>query len=374
MQRMMYFYFISILLVVFNNNKCLLLVAAEQSLLGTHFYLNQEKILIDNTLKTVTTLARPYDLVAFIRQAERLARVEELQTYIDSVDETVESTDSLSDSATLTDNDGETIERDDKCRDFLRDGESLIFKILRTHLYDNFHIPLELKNITHSFQEKRSTAKISTCQQFCQVNSSRWSMVSSLPLGNVFFFVSFLCQGVLTFDHLPSIATRYGEQQPVHIDDDEPQQKPSPTKTDEKWALWAIQDLSRNRTSWLAYMYLSRYFYANHSYSDAIDCLRCALIHGSLHEDILLTDLANIVFRYGYLRDAIVFIERAFDHHLRLRTFQHRSLFVRAILHYYRGHLCTIDNRFLLAIQFYNRTSLLLERVKKLSDDQQSSA
>lgn len=173
MKRMMYYYFLSILLVVYNNNNYLLLVTAEQSLLGTHFYLNQDKILIDNTLKTVTTLARPYDLVAFIRQSERLARVEELQTYIDAVDESVESTDSLSDSSSLTENDSETIEKDHKCRDFLRDGESLIFKILRTHLYDTFHIPLELKNITHQSHDKRSTTKILTCQHFCHVNSSK---------------------------------------------------------------------------------------------------------------------------------------------------------------------------------------------------------
>lgn len=84
-----------------------------------------------------------------------------------------------------------------------------------------------------------------------------------------------------------------------------------------------------------------------------------------------MIELANIVFRYGYIRDAIIFIERALDYHLRLKTNSIKSLFIRSILHYYLGNLCTIDNRFILAIQFYNRTKILLERIKKFNDEQQ---
>lgn len=138
-----------------------------------------------------------------------------------------------------------------------------------------------------------------------------------------------------------------------------------------KQARWSIEELSRNQTSWLAYVYLSRYFHSNSSYHHAIDCLRCALTHGSNYHDIILVELANIVFRYGYIRDAIVFLEKAVDYHLRAKTTQMTSVYIRSILHFYLGNLCTIDSRFLLAIQFYNRTKILLERIQKLHDEQQ---
>jgi tetratricopeptide (TPR) repeat protein len=179
----------------------------------------------------------------------------------------------------------------------------------------------------------------------------------------------FLSKGLRTFDHLPSISTRYDQQQIIRIDDEE--LNSSTTVNSDKQALWSINELHHNRTSWLAYVYLSRYFYSNYSYNNAIDCLRCALVHGTHNDDIILIELANIVFRYGYIRDAIIFIERALDYHLRLKITNVKSLFIRSILHYYLANLCTIDNRFLLAIQFYNRTNILLERIKKLSDEQQ---
>lgn len=138
-----------------------------------------------------------------------------------------------------------------------------------------------------------------------------------------------------------------------------------------KEARWSIEELSRNQTSWLAYVYLSRYFHSNSSYSHAIDCLRCALIHGSTHNDLILVDLANVVFRYGYIRDAIIFLEKSLDYHLRMKTKSMTSLYIRSILHFYLGNLCTIDSRFLLAIQFYNRTKILLERIRKSHDEQQ---
>lgn len=145
----------------------------EQYLLGTHFYVNQDNLLIDNTLKTVSTLARPYDLVAFIGQSERLARVDYLQTYIDAVDDVVELPSQQQSSQITTDtyNHDENI---DKCNDFMGDGESLIFKILKTNLYDTFHIPFELKNIpkNHSINEKPQ-ANILTCNHFCHVNTSK---------------------------------------------------------------------------------------------------------------------------------------------------------------------------------------------------------
>lgn len=168
---------------------------------------------------------------------------------------------------------------------------------------------------------------------------------------------------------MSSIATRYDEQQTIHVDDDETN-NPNPVNYD-KQAAWATSELNHNRTSWLAYVYLSRHFSSNASYQHAIDCLRCALVHGSIHEDVILIELANVVFRYGYLRDAIVFIERALDYHLRAKISTTKSVFIRAILHYYLGNLCTIDNRFLLAIQFYNRTNILLDRIRKLHDEQQ---
>ncbi|CAF5092371.1 unnamed protein product [Rotaria magnacalcarata] len=145
----------------------------EQYLLGTHFYVNQENILIDNTLKTVSTLARPYDLVAFIGQSERLARIDHLQTYIDAVDDADELTpqqqsDKL-DSVTQENN-----ENINKCYHFMDNGESLIFKILKTNLYDTFYIPFELKNISNNCSvNEKSTTKILTCTHFCQARTSK---------------------------------------------------------------------------------------------------------------------------------------------------------------------------------------------------------
>ena len=104
----------------------------EQYLLGTHFYVNQENILIDNTLKTVSTLARPYDLVAFIGQSERLARIDHLQTYIDAVDDADELT-SQQQSDKLDSDTQENNENINKCYHFMDNGESLIFKILKTN-------------------------------------------------------------------------------------------------------------------------------------------------------------------------------------------------------------------------------------------------
>ena len=168
---------------------------------------------------------------------------------------------------------------------------------------------------------------------------------------------------------MPSISTRYTDQQAIRIDDDEITNQT--TINYDKQALWSINELHHNRTSWLAYVYLSRYFYSNSSYNNAIDCLRCALVYGTNYDDIVLIELANIVFRYGYIRDAIVFIERALDYHLQLKITNLKSLYIRSILHYYLGNLCTIDNRFLLAIQFYNRTKILLERIENMNDEQQ---
>lgn len=179
----------------------------------------------------------------------------------------------------------------------------------------------------------------------------------------------FSIEGLVTFDHLPSISTRYDEQQVIRIDEEDINNLT--TINYDKQASWSINELNHNRTSWLAYVYLSRYFQAHLSYNHSIDCLRCALISGSNNDDIVLIELANIVFRHGYIRDAIVFIERALDYHLRLKPANAKSLFIRSILHFYLGNLCTIDNRFVLAIQFYNRTKILLERILKISDEQQ---
>ncbi|CAF2261216.1 unnamed protein product [Rotaria magnacalcarata] len=318
----------------------------EQYLLGTHFYVNQENILIDNTLKTVSTLARPYDLVAFIGQSERLARIDHLQTYIDAVDDADELTPQQQ-SDKLDSDTQENNENINKCYHFMDNGESLIFKILKTNLYDTFYIPFELKNISNNCSvNEKSKTKILTCTHFCQARTS-----------------------LVTFDNLPSISTRYDEQQAIRIDDEEINSQA--TANYDKQAIWSINELNKNRTSSLAYVYLSRYFHSNFSYDNAIDCLRCALIYGSNNDDIVLTELANIVFRYGYIRDAIIFIQRALDFHLKSQTTNVTSLFIRSILHYYLGNLCTIDNRFVLAIQFYNRTKILLERITKMSDDQQ---
>lgn len=178
---------------------------------------------------------------------------------------------------------------------------------------------------------------------------------------------SFFFKGLLTYDHLPSIATRYEEQEMFRMDDDE-----SKSSTDFlKQARWSMEELSRNQTSWLAYVHLSRYYHSNSSYSHAIDCLRCALIHGSAYHDVILVELANLVFRYGYIHDAIIFLEKALDYHLRMNTTPMTSIYIRSILHFYLGNLCTIDSRFLLAIQFYNRTKILLERIRKYHDEQQ---
>lgn len=167
MIKRMFYHFIYILILFLVQN------TFEQNLLGTHFYVNQDNILIDNTLKTVSTLARPYDLVAFIRQSERLARVDHLQTYIDAVDDTIEPSSEQQQQQNQINN--------DKCDDFIRDSESLIFKILKTNLYDTFHIPFQLKNLTtdHIFNEKSQT-KILTCNHFCQIKTSKlnFSLVS----------------------------------------------------------------------------------------------------------------------------------------------------------------------------------------------------
>ncbi|CAF3559267.1 unnamed protein product [Rotaria sordida] len=342
----MFYYLIYILILFIVQN------TSEQYLLGTHFYVNQDNILIDNTLKTVSTLARPYDLVAFIGQSERLARIDYLQTYIDSVDDVVDLSSQQQQqqqqqqSNQINNYKEDNNEHIEKCNSFINNGESLIFKILKTNLYDIFHIPFELKNISNNYtiNEKFKT-NILPCNHFCYINTS-----------------------LLTFDHLPSISTRYDEQQPIRIDDEEINN--ITLVNYDKQAQWSINELYHNRTSWLAYVYLSRYFNSNISYNNAIDCLRCALIYGSNYDDIILIELANIVFRYGYIRDAIIFIERALDYHLRLKTSNVISLFIRSILHYYLGNLCTIDNRFLLAIQFYNRTKLLLERIIKINDEQ----
>ncbi|CAF4611118.1 unnamed protein product [Rotaria sp. Silwood1] len=322
---------------------------SEQYLLGTHFYVNQDNILIDNTLKTVSTLARPYDLVAFIGQSERLARIDYLQTYIDSVDDVVDlsSPQQQQQSNQINNDKQDNNENIDKCNHFINNGESSIFKILKTNLYDTFHIPFELKNISNNYTiNDKSKTKILTCNHFCHIDTS-----------------------LLTFDHLPSISTRYDEQQAIRIDDEEINN--ITIINYDQQALWSTNELYHNQTSWLAYVYLSRYYNSNFSYHNAIDCLRCALIYGSNHDDIILIELANIVFRYGYIRDAIIFIERALDYHLTLKIPNVISLFIRSILHYYLGNLCTIDNRFLLAIQFYNRTKILLERIIKINDEQQ---
>lgn len=158
--------------------------AAEQSFLGTHFYLNQDKIFVDNTLKSVSTLARPYDLVAFIRQAERLERVEQLQTYIDAVDEVTETTEHQQ----INSIDPDPIDSNDKCNDFLRDGESLIFKILKTRLYDTFYIPFELKNISLQPPRDRDTTKILTCSHFCHVDTSKFFSEFLCSEGHCFLF------------------------------------------------------------------------------------------------------------------------------------------------------------------------------------------
>jgi hypothetical protein len=163
----MSYHFIPIILLFILQN------SSEQYLLGTHFYVNQDNILIDNTLKTVSTLARPYDLVAFIRQSERLARVDRLQTYIDAVDDddddVVELSSSHEQQYEITND-----ENTDKCNDFIRNGESLIFKILKTNLYDTFHIPFELKNLSNNYSiNENSKTKILTCNHFCQINTSK---------------------------------------------------------------------------------------------------------------------------------------------------------------------------------------------------------
>ncbi|CAF3243039.1 unnamed protein product, partial [Rotaria sp. Silwood2] len=140
----MFYYLIYILILFIVQNTC------EQYLLGTHFYVNQDNILIDNTLKTVSTLARPYDLVAFIGQSERLARIDYLQTYIDSVDDVgdlpSQQQQQQQQSNQINNNKQDNNEDIDKCNNFMNNGESLIFKILKTNLYDTFHIPFELKN------------------------------------------------------------------------------------------------------------------------------------------------------------------------------------------------------------------------------------
>jgi len=331
----MFYHFIFILILSIVQN------TFEQYLLGTHFYVNQDNILIDNTLKTVSTLARPYDLVAFIRQSERLARVDYLQTYIDGVDDDDASAD------TSSRNQINNEEKLNKCDELTRDGESLIFQILQTNLYETFSIPFVLKNLSNDYTiNQKKPTKILTCSHYCPIKTS-----------------------LLTFDHLPSISTRYDEQELIHIDDDHDDLHSSIDY--DKQAQWSINELSHNRTSWLAYVYLSRYYHSNFSYHHAIDCLRCALISGSNYDDIILIELANIVFRYGYIRDAIIFIEKALDYHLRIKTTNIQSVFIRSILHFYLGNLCTIDNRFLLAIQFYNRTKILLERIRNYHDEQQ---
>jgi hypothetical protein len=163
----MFYYFIYILILFFVQN------SFEQYLLGTHFYVNQDNILIDNTLKTVSTLARPYDLVAFIRQSERLARVDHLQTYIDAVDDVVETT-SQQQKNQINNDKHDNDENIDKCNDFMHDGESLIFKILKTNLYDTFHIPFELKNLSNDYTiNEKTRAKILTCNHFCQIKTSK---------------------------------------------------------------------------------------------------------------------------------------------------------------------------------------------------------
>ncbi len=160
-----HFIFILILIVIQNS--------FEQYFLGTHFYINQDNILIDNTLKTVSTLARPYDLVAFIRQSERLARVDHLQTYIDAVDDVSESISSQQ-KYQINNDKQDNDENIDKCKDFIRGGESLIFKILKTNLYDTFHIPFELKNLSNDYTiNEKTKTKILTCNHFCQINTSK---------------------------------------------------------------------------------------------------------------------------------------------------------------------------------------------------------
>lgn len=160
----MYFHILIVLLLFIVTN------SSHESLLGTHFYVNQDNILVDNTLKTVSTLARPYDLVAFIRQSERLARVDSLQTYIDAVDDIV-------DSPSPSNYDKQDNEDNvDKCNELIRDSESLIFKILKTNLYDTYHIPFELKNlsINATVNDKFKAKTIQTCNQFCEIHTSKF--------------------------------------------------------------------------------------------------------------------------------------------------------------------------------------------------------
>ncbi len=167
MIKNMFHYFIYILILF------LVQKPSEQHLLGTHFYVNQDNILIDNTLKTVSTLARPYDLVAFIRQSERVARVDHLQTYIDAVDDAVE-TSSQQQQHQINNDKQDNDENIDKCNDFIRDGESLIFKILKINLYDTFHIPFELKNLSNDYTiNEKTKTKILTCNHYCQIKTSK---------------------------------------------------------------------------------------------------------------------------------------------------------------------------------------------------------
>jgi hypothetical protein len=170
--------FISIIII------CLIQNTFEQYLLGTHFYVNQDNILIDNTLKTVSTLARPYDLVAFIRQAERLARVDHLQTYIDAVDDN-DDTDTSSHKQI---NNEENL---NKCNELTRDGESLIFQILQTNLYETFLIPFELKNLSNDYtiHQKKKPTKILTCNHFCQIKTSKYKLLIFIFFESFKFFL-----------------------------------------------------------------------------------------------------------------------------------------------------------------------------------------
>ena len=170
----MYFHILIVLLLSIVKN------SSHQSLLGTHFYVNQDNILVDNTLKTVSTLARPYDLVAFIRQSERLARVDSLQTYVDAVDDIVDSP------STLNYDKQDNEDNIDKCNELIRDSESSIFKILKTNLYDTYYIPFELKNlsINVTVNDKFKLKTIQTCNQFCETHTSKhfFSFLSNCSL------------------------------------------------------------------------------------------------------------------------------------------------------------------------------------------------
>ncbi|CAF0875933.1 unnamed protein product [Didymodactylos carnosus] len=325
---------------------------------STHWYVTSSDLEADS-LKTVYTLQRPYDLITFIKQSERLEQIDNLQFLVKLIgvknsnikDKNGEGSDDESEDETLSNGRRDEQYRPE-CSKFIKNGESLTLKLLRTNLYETLHIQFSMKqiNLKHYFRnqtlgedsiQQYKNRKLHNCRKFCQLDYS-----------------------MLAFDHLPGIQSRFlyskkNEHSYLYDDVD------VLTEDIEYFIYYAYEQLqNKNSTSWIAYTLMSYHFYYKEkAYKDSIDCLRCALYYmpsSSEHADIPLIALANVLYHYGHIKDSIVLIEKTIDNYHRIGMANSdngvQENYLLSLTHYYLANMYTIENKFYLALKHYNKT------------------